>query len=32
MYILGLAFQSDLKDLEKTNPKYRKYLKEKFDI
>jgi len=32
MFVLGKAFQSDLNDLEKTNPKYRKHLKDKFDI
>lgn len=32
MYVMGKCFESDLKDLEKTNPKYRKYLKDKFDI
>lgn len=32
MYIMGRCFESDLKDLEKTNPKYRKYLKDKYDI
>lgn len=32
MCIMGLCFESDLKDLEKTNPKYRKHLKDKYDI
>lgn len=32
MYVLGIAFQSDLDELEKTNPKYRKKLKDDFDI
>lgn len=32
MFVLGKAFQSDLNDLQKTNPKYRKHLKYKFDI
>lgn len=32
MWIFGKAFESDLKDLEKTNPKYRKFLKDKYDI
>ena len=32
MWVMGKCFESDLKDLEKTNPKYRKYLKDKFDI
>jgi Na+-transporting methylmalonyl-CoA/oxaloacetate decarboxylase gamma subunit len=32
MWIMGKAFESDLRDLEKTNPKYRKFLKDKYDI
>jgi hypothetical protein len=32
MFIFGLAFESDLKDLEKSNPNYRKFLKDKYDI
>lgn len=32
MWVLGKVFQSDLKELEKTNPKYRKWLKDKYDI
>lgn len=32
MYILGGCFESDLKDLEKTNPKYRQFLKDKYKI
>jgi hypothetical protein len=32
MWIMGKCFESDLKDLEKTNPKYRKFLKDKYNI
>jgi hypothetical protein len=32
MWVFGKAFESDLKDLEETNPKYRKFLKDKYDI
>lgn len=32
MWILGKAFEADLKDLEKTNPKYRKFLKDKYGM
>jgi uncharacterized protein YneF (UPF0154 family) len=32
MWVMGKCFESDLKDLEKTNPKYRKWLKDKYDI
>jgi len=32
MYLMGRFFESDLKDLEKHNPQYRKYLKDKYDI
>lgn len=32
MWILSKAFQSDLRDLEKTNPRFRKYLKDKYDL
>lgn len=32
MYFLSVAFQEDLKNLEKTNPKYRQYLKDKYKI
>lgn len=32
MYMFGRAFQSDLDDLERKNPKYRKWLKDKYDI
>ena len=32
MWLMGKCFESDLKDLEKTNPKYRKWLKDKYDI
>lgn len=32
IWIMGKYFESDLKDLGKTNPKYRKWLKDKYDI
>ena len=32
MYAMGLAFQTDLKDMEKTHPKFRKHLKNKYDL
>ena len=32
MYIMGRCFESDLKDIEKDNPKYRKFLKDKYGI
>ena len=32
MYVMGLAFQNDLKEMEKTHPKYRKYLKDRYDV
>jgi uncharacterized protein YneF (UPF0154 family) len=32
MWVMGKCFESDLKDLEKTNQKYRKFLKDKYDI
>ncbi len=32
MWVLGKAFESDLKDLEKTNPKYRQKLKDDYGI
>ena len=32
MWVMGKCFESDLKDLEKTNPKYRKWLKDNYDI
>ncbi len=32
MWMFGKAFESDLKDLDKTNPRYRKHLKDKYDI
>lgn len=32
MWIMGKAFESDLKDLEKTNPKYRQFLKDKYNL
>lgn len=30
MYVMGWAFQYDLKEMEKTHPKYRKHLKDKY--
>lgn len=30
IYAIGWAFRSDLDEMEKTNPKYRKYLKDKY--
>lgn len=30
MYMLGWAFQQDLDDMEKSQPEYRKYLKDKY--
>ena len=30
MYIMGWAFQYDLKEMKKTHPKYRKYLKDRY--
>ncbi len=32
MYVMGCAFQNDLKDMEKTHPKFRKHLKDKYDL
>jgi hypothetical protein len=32
MWVMGKCFESDLKELEKTNPKYRKFLKDKYNI
>ena len=32
MTVLGVAFRNDLKRMEKENPKYRKYLKDKYNI
>jgi|LauGreDrversion4_2_1035121.scaffolds.fasta_scaffold863631_1 hypothetical protein len=32
MWLMGKCFESDLKELEKTNPKYRKFLKDKYNI
>ena len=32
IWLLGKALESDLKDLEKTNPKFRQYLKDKYYI
>ena len=32
MYLMGRLFESDLKDMEKTHPHYRKYLRDKYDI
>lgn len=30
MYLMGWALQYDLKEMEKTHPKYRKYLKDRY--
>ena len=32
MYVMGYAFQQDLKEMEKTHPKFRKYLKNKYKL
>ncbi len=32
MYVMGCAFQKDLKDMEKTHYKFRKYLKDNYDL
>ena len=32
MWVIGKCFESELKDLEITNPKYRKWLKDRYDI
>lgn len=32
MYLSGKCFEADLKDLEKSNPKYRKHLKDNYNI
>ena len=32
MYVMGWAFQKDLKDMNKTHPKFRKHLKDKHDL
>ena len=32
MYVMGYAFQKDLKDMEKTHPKFRKHLKDRYDL
>ena len=32
MWVMGKCFESDLEDLKKSNPKYRKWLKDKYDI
>ena len=32
MIVFGLIFQHDLKEIEKHNPEYRKFLKDKYDI
>jgi|688.fasta_scaffold903500_1 hypothetical protein len=32
MWLMGKYLESDLKDLEKTNPKYRKRFKDDYDI
>ena len=30
--LMGGAFQTDLKDMEKTHPKFRKHLKDRYDL
>lgn len=32
MYVMGWAFQYDLKEMERTHPKYRKHLKDKHKL
>jgi hypothetical protein len=32
MYVMGCVFQKDLKDMEKTHPKFRKHLKDKYEL
>ena len=32
MWVMGKCFESDLKELAKTKPKYRKSLKDKYNI
>lgn len=32
MYVMGWAFQQDLKEMEKTHPKYTKHLKDKYNL
>lgn len=32
MYLMGYALQKDLKNMEKTHPKFRKHLKDKFNL
>jgi hypothetical protein len=32
MLVLGYAFQADLNEIEEKDPKYRKYLKNKYKI
>ena len=32
LLIGGLCFQADLKDIEKTDPQFRKHLKDKYNI
>jgi hypothetical protein len=32
MWLMGSAFQTDLKDMKKTHPKFRKHLKDRYDL
>ena len=32
IYVMGYAFKKDLKDMEKTHPKFRKHLKDRYDL
>ena len=32
MWVMGKCYQHDLKEMEKTDPKYRKWLKDNYDI
>jgi hypothetical protein len=32
MLLMGTLFQNDLDDMEKTNPEYRKHLKDKYNL
>ena len=32
MYAMCYAFQKDLNDMEETHPKFRKHLKDKYDL
>ena len=32
MLLMGTLFQHDLNEMEKTNPKYRKHLKDKYNL